>query len=369
MSRQVTTQTHQQKQAASPPISGILQRYSTPSERRERSEGEVPPIVHEVLRSPGQPLDAATRAFMEPRFGHDFSRVRVHADAQGAESARAVDAPAYTVRQDIVFGSRQYEPHTMAGLSLIAHELVHVVQQAGSGPGIEALSLGDGEHPTEREAEAGAEAVASFRRPTVQHRATAAAVQRHPKDLVAYTGGQSAFLIVIQAGKLIYTAPAVSGHPGHGENEPGEGPIPSGKYVLHPGVNRPTVSTLQGGNTCGAANIASGYQEITCTECSPCSGAHYCNVPCPTPADPAGKGFTPVDCWGPKRIKIEGGQAVTTPAGSKYVRSGFYIHGGNPKDAVSSGCIKTLDNDVFPEIRKLTGTRGAVPLCVGTSCA
>ena len=59
--------------------------------------GQVPPIVHEVLRSPGQPLDAATRAFMEPRFGHDFSGVRVHTDAQAADSARAVNAQAYTV--------------------------------------------------------------------------------------------------------------------------------------------------------------------------------------------------------------------------------------------------------------------------------
>src|SRR5712692_5063517 len=56
----------------------------------------VPPIVYEVLRSPGQPLDPATRAFMEPRFGHDFSRVRVHTDARAATSARALGAEAYT---------------------------------------------------------------------------------------------------------------------------------------------------------------------------------------------------------------------------------------------------------------------------------
>ncbi len=65
----------------------------------------VPPIVHEVLRSPGQPLDPATRGFMEPRFGHDFSQVRVHTDAKATESARALDALAYTVGQNIVFGA------------------------------------------------------------------------------------------------------------------------------------------------------------------------------------------------------------------------------------------------------------------------
>src|SRR5262249_8669222 len=66
---------------------------------------EVPPIVHEVLHSTGQSLDVETRGFFEPRFGHDFSRVRVHTDAQAAESARAVNALAYTVGSDVVFGA------------------------------------------------------------------------------------------------------------------------------------------------------------------------------------------------------------------------------------------------------------------------
>jgi Domain of unknown function (DUF4157) len=91
--------------------------------------GEAPPIVHEVLRSPGQPLDAGTRAFMEPRFGHEFSGVRVHTDVRAAESARAVNALAYTVGRDVVFGSGQHTPHTSPGQHLIAHELAHVIQQ------------------------------------------------------------------------------------------------------------------------------------------------------------------------------------------------------------------------------------------------
>ena len=66
----------------------------------------MPPIVHEVLHSPGQPLDPATRAFMEPRFGHDFSTVRVHTDARAAASARTVNALAYTVGRDVVFSGR-----------------------------------------------------------------------------------------------------------------------------------------------------------------------------------------------------------------------------------------------------------------------
>ena len=98
---------------------------------------EVPPIVHEVLRSPGQPLNPATRAFMEPRFGHDFSRVRVHTDAKAAESAREVNALAYTVGRDAVFGAGRYEPHSLAGRHLLAHELVHVVQQGANPQGLQ----------------------------------------------------------------------------------------------------------------------------------------------------------------------------------------------------------------------------------------
>jgi hypothetical protein len=89
----------------------------------------VPPIVHEVLNSPGQPLDAATRAYMEPRFGHDFSKVRVHADGKAGEAARAVNALAYTVGAHVAFGAHQYVPRTDSGRRLLAHELVHVMQQ------------------------------------------------------------------------------------------------------------------------------------------------------------------------------------------------------------------------------------------------
>lgn len=104
---------------------GTLQRKSV----NANAAGEAPPIVHEALHSPGQPLDPATRALMEPRFGHDFSRVRVHTDAKAAESARAVNALAYTVGRDVVFDAGQYAPRTPAGQGLLAHELTHVVQQ------------------------------------------------------------------------------------------------------------------------------------------------------------------------------------------------------------------------------------------------
>ena len=93
----------------------------------------APPIVHEVLGSPGQALNPATRAFMEPRFGHDFSRVRVHTDQAASRSAQAVAAQAYTVGSDIVFGAGHYAPASRDGQRLLAHELAHVQQQQ-SGP-------------------------------------------------------------------------------------------------------------------------------------------------------------------------------------------------------------------------------------------
>lgn len=91
----------------------------------------APPIVNEVLSSPGQALDPATRAFMEPRFGHDFSRVRVHTDQVASQSAEAVAAQAYTVGADIVFGAGRYAPASRDGQRLLAHELTHVQQQSG----------------------------------------------------------------------------------------------------------------------------------------------------------------------------------------------------------------------------------------------
>ena len=87
-----------------------------------------------VLHSQGQSLDTDTRIFMESRFGHDFSQVRVHTDANAAESARAVKALAYTAGRNVVFGAGQYAPESELGKQLLAHELTHVVQQGGTAP-------------------------------------------------------------------------------------------------------------------------------------------------------------------------------------------------------------------------------------------
>jgi hypothetical protein len=121
------------------------------------SVSEVPPIVHEVLLSPGQPLDAETRAFVEPGFGYDFSDVRLHTDNRAAESARAVNAVAYTVGADIVFQSHRYSPKTEEGQKLLAHELAHVMQQrASTHPSHVSLATNQSGDTEEREADAAA---------------------------------------------------------------------------------------------------------------------------------------------------------------------------------------------------------------------
>jgi hypothetical protein len=193
------------KQSA-PVASGVIRRKCSGCKKKEKEKekvrlqrtavrsgtvGDVPPIVHEVLRSPGQSLDAKTRAFMEHRFNQDFSRVkvhvapqlsgltigpandrheqqadrvadsimqsapsheashkrydfgqvRVHTDSRAAESARAVNARAYTVAHNMVFAADQYAPETKEGRRLLAHELTHVIQQSAVGTDLEHSSM------------------------------------------------------------------------------------------------------------------------------------------------------------------------------------------------------------------------------------
>ncbi len=85
------------------------------------------------IRGSGQPLSGSVRSFFEPRFGHDFSQVRVYTDAQAVESAHAVNAHAFTVGRDIIFGAGTFAPETSKGRFLLAHELSHTIQQKGHG--------------------------------------------------------------------------------------------------------------------------------------------------------------------------------------------------------------------------------------------
>jgi Domain of unknown function (DUF4157) len=122
-----------------------------------RSQPLAARVVHDVIRSPGQPLDPEASAFFEARYGRDFSRVRVHADHQAGESARAVGAEAYAVGWEIAFGEGRYQPQTTAGRRLLAHELAHVAEQKGAAEPGPNLKIGHPSDGAERNADTAAE--------------------------------------------------------------------------------------------------------------------------------------------------------------------------------------------------------------------
>jgi len=129
-SRQINTMTLQRKCSFCTKKNKNIQRRSS----GHVGTGSIQPIVHEMLLSPGQPLDTESRAFMEPRFGHNLGRIRIHSDDRAAKSAKSLNAFAYTVGHDIFFADGKYKPNTKNGKNLLAHELVHTIQQASNMP-------------------------------------------------------------------------------------------------------------------------------------------------------------------------------------------------------------------------------------------
>lgn len=136
---------------------GLKRQDDDESERIQAKahQGRAPDVAPEVeaqvdaLRGRGRPLPAEVRAYMEPRFGYDFSRVRIHTDGRAAEAARSVHARAFAVGSDVVFGAGAFRPEADAGRRLLAHELTHTLQQRpGSAPAQQAaLSGGGAMHP------------------------------------------------------------------------------------------------------------------------------------------------------------------------------------------------------------------------------
>ena len=126
-------------------ITPLVQRQVEPEKEEEEEEeiqpkslaGTAPEFTPEIgrdiqsIKVKGHPLSASERAFFEPRFGVDFDEVRVHSDARAAHVAQSVNARAFTLGRDVVFGAGQYAPGMSEGRRLLAHELTHVVQQSG----------------------------------------------------------------------------------------------------------------------------------------------------------------------------------------------------------------------------------------------
>jgi hypothetical protein len=129
ISEQVLRMPEQQGHHRAPVVMPLIQRSMQDSPPGLEAQS----VVNDVVSSPGEPLGRTTRAFFEARFNRDFSDVRVYDDARAAESARAINARAYTVGGDIVFGAAEYAPETNEGKRLLAHELTHTVQQQAAG--------------------------------------------------------------------------------------------------------------------------------------------------------------------------------------------------------------------------------------------
>jgi outer membrane protein OmpA-like peptidoglycan-associated protein len=140
----------------------------------------APTAVDQVVNSPGVPLGADVRAFFEPRFGFDFSHVRVHADSSAAATARSMDAAAYTVGQHITFDAGRYETRSQRGLQLIGHELAHTVQQKGAPRG-GGLRMGSPTDASEKEADSAASSALSYGRVGIQS-GRPMSVQRQPNQ-------------------------------------------------------------------------------------------------------------------------------------------------------------------------------------------
>ena len=138
--------------------------------------------VHDVVNSGGRPIEPDVREDMEGRLGHDFSDVRIHDDATAADSAKAVNAHAYTVGSNVVFQRDVYDPSSAQGKTTLAHELTHVIQQRSgpvdgtSAPG--GIKVSDPSDRFEREASANADRVMAGPAPVQALGVSAPAVQR-----------------------------------------------------------------------------------------------------------------------------------------------------------------------------------------------
>ena len=157
-------------------VSGAPPRIQRYTGQATEGTDTAPASVDRVLASSGRPLEPALRQDMEQRFGHDFSRVRVHSDAAAEQSARDVNANAYTVGHNIVFGAGRFAPGTHEGRRLIAHELTHVVQQQ---IGMTSAAP-SGKH--EREADEATEAVAQLGSTVAIAEASRKGIARTPED-------------------------------------------------------------------------------------------------------------------------------------------------------------------------------------------
>jgi hypothetical protein len=265
----------------------------------------VPGVVHDVIKSPGVPLDNQTRAFFAPRFGDDLSRVRVHADPRAAESADVVNGKAYTLGHNIVFSAGEYAPHTSAGRRLLAHELTHVAQHASGAP--PALRR------QERKEAKPANRATSYRRIHMRFNGSELIVYGDGTELFRY-GGSSGRPIEISEEHArecggdprvdTYMSPRFAGIRN-------QGPIPEGTFRFSP----PAIQEFSTGEQWSLLwGGITGHERVTVQ----------------------GQGMHAGD-WGAGRVALRPVRILDAPCGNPRARSAFFLHGGLL--AGSSGCI------------------------------
>lgn len=275
----------------------------------------APPSVHEVLRSPGKPLDAATRDFMEPRFGHDFSTVRIHTDRRATDSARAVGARGYTVGSHIVFASENYSPATTQGRSLLAHELTHVVQQTGGRVGQSVQRENKTATPSPAPAASAKPKATDYKSISMHFDGADLIVKGDAQEIFRYSAQSGRPIVITKEHAAQCGANAVTDTYMNDKRFVGitdAGPTPEGTYTFTaPSIERFTLGEELGLIKSGVL----GEKETTVHGHKIHSGD-----------------------WGSGRVPLQPvGKVQEGPCGNANKRSGFFLHGGLL--AGSSGCI------------------------------
>jgi Domain of unknown function (DUF4157)/Protein of unknown function (DUF2778) len=305
----------------------------------------APPAVDRVSTSTGRPLDSATKSFMEPRFGLDFSGVRVHTDTAAEQSARDLRAHAYTVGNHIIFGQGRYAPGTYEGRRLLAHELSHVAQQSGA---------------RRSRLMPVAQVVTRSARPMVQRADKMGTQVTHPKGVksrfktVTATFDGATF-VAKGDGVVILSSPAQSGRPytvSAADARACKG-SPNDSYM-----NNPRYVGIKDNGP-----IPEGEYRFFATEMTTFSlaeqaqmllGGNY--------VDPRGVSLHGGD-WGAGRVGLSPVRVLPSKfCGNSAARSGFFLHGGIMPG--SSGCIDVGDETFSKLVESLVGYTGRIVVTV-----
>jgi len=323
-----------------------------------------------VTQTPGEALPAALTEQASARFGHDFSRVRVHAGAEAAESAAYYAADAYTVGSHIVFGAGQYQPESRAGQRLLLHELTHVVQSGnGGGAGTGVSSPSD---PSEREASLVAAMPwdAARRAPLPQLTPTGTALQRAETLGTKVTepkGGRPPFKTVsgtfdgakfrlVADGKVIVDADGQSGHPNT--------VAPADAKACKGAADDSYLNNVRYVGIKDKGAIPEGEYTFRHSEMVTFTGAEDAKMALAQPgsyADPSGLDLH--GDWGAARAQLHPVRLLPSRScGSTAARGGFYLHGGVMTG--SSGCIDIGNTAITAVVNQLSGFTAPVHVTV-----